>query len=67
MIKPATEIRNLKKELAELREVCHIAGIPWLIVYFPKIVLKEKRDPITREQVKWVKEKTKEFENLFLK
>jgi hypothetical protein len=70
-IKPETEIRNLKKELQELRVICEGFGMPLLLVYCPQIAIKDlkTKEPrrLTKSQKEWLKSKIKEFNNLLKK
>jgi len=56
-LKPETQIRNLKNRVKDLEELCHLAGIPMLIVVFPELALQKKKQNITKEDIKWAKEK----------
>lgn len=40
-MKPETEIRNLKKQVEDLRKLAHLAGVPLLVVYLPELALKQ--------------------------
>jgi hypothetical protein len=40
-MKPEIEIKNLKKQVKELRELALAAGIPPLVVYLPELALKQ--------------------------
>lgn len=64
-IKPQTEIRNLKKDVDNLRELCQIAGIAPIIIYLPELALKRYHG--NTKEMKWAKEKMKEFRQIFRK
>lgn len=40
-MKPETEIRNLKKQVEDLRKLATLAGVPPIVVYLPELALKQ--------------------------
>jgi len=40
-MKPETEIKNLKKQVKELRLLCELAGIPPIVIYLPDLALRQ--------------------------
>lgn len=51
-VKPETEIRNLKKQVSDLRLLCQAAGVPLLITYLPEIYLKRNKSKISKDKQK---------------
>lgn len=61
-VKPETEIRNLKKQVEDLRSLCQMAGIPPLIIYFPQLALKGAK--ISKADKAWAMQKIKEYKSM---
>ena len=55
------KIRVLKERVDKLEALCRLSGIPELIVQMPELItIKHKK--ISKEDMEWVKEKIKEWE-----
>lgn len=68
-VKPETEIKNLKRELKDLRQLVLEIGVPYLIAYMPSIMFhkkkKFKKQPrLNKKQKEWIEEKKKEFDKM---
>ncbi len=63
-VKPETKIRELQKRVKDLESLCDIAGVPLLIVHFPELAIKKLKSNLTKDDVKWAKEKIAEHKKL---
>ncbi len=61
-VKPETEIRNLKKRISNLELLCQFAEIPPIIIQLPQLVTKPAT--INKEDIKWAKQKIKEWDKI---
>lgn len=64
-LKPETIIRNLKKDVDDLRKLCQMAGIAPILIYLPQLALQRYKEDT--EELKWAKQKAKEFKQIFRK
>ena len=42
-MKPATEIRNLKKRVKELKSLLRFAGVPLIVIELPELVFNNEK------------------------
>ncbi len=57
------QIRKLKERIKDLEQLCDMAGVPYLLVAFPRLALKKYK--ASKKEIKWAMEKIKEYKEKF--